>query len=85
VHDLVGNHGREVDLQDLERGFQQLEVAQFGLTNISNVKGLLIFEGGEVELLVVLGQQFPEQVPVLEVGLEVGDLLAQLNLVIQPG
>lgn len=38
----------------------------------------------EVELLAVLGEEFSEKKPVVEILLEVGDALRQLDLVVEP-
>ena len=78
VHYPAGDLGREVYFENLERGLKQLKVVQLGLAH------LLVDEFSEVELLVVLRQQLPQQVPVREVRLEVVDLVRQLHLVVQP-
>ena len=38
----------------------------------------------EVELLAELAEEFPEQEPIVEIFLEVGDALGQLHLVVEP-
>lgn len=48
------------------------------------MRGLLIFELREVELLVVLGKKLSEEVAVGEILFEVDDRFRQIDFIVQP-
>lgn len=78
VDDLLDGLRIEFYLERLEGGLQEREISQLRLPQ------LLILELVEVQLLIVLLEQLTEQVPVGEIALQIGHLLRQLDLVVQP-
>ena len=77
-HDVAGGARVELDAERAQRGLQQHEVV--GL----RVRVVPVDEQVEVRLHLVLVQQLAERVAIGEVGLEVGDGVAQVHLVVEP-